>query len=78
MLIILQGKIIGYHMIQFIDISEPNEDATVDVVNKDGAGNVLQILATLPDKASAETYIHNLSEKLLESDEQLMMLDDTG
>ena len=68
MLIILDGRIINYHLIQFIDTSAPNSDGTVDIVNKNGDGDVLQILETKPNVADATAYVNKLSDKLIAAD----------
>ena len=67
MLIILDGRIINYHLIQFIDTSAPNADGTIDVVNKDATGGVLQILDTKPNLEDAIEYVNKLSDKLVEA-----------
>lgn len=67
MLIILDGKIINSQLIQFLKTSEPNTDGTVDIVNVDVNGNMLQILETKPNVADAKAFVNKLADRLKEA-----------
>ena len=64
MLVILDGMIINFQLIQFLKTSGPKTDSSYDIVNADAAGNTLQVLNNKPDEAAAKAFINSLSDKL--------------